>query len=104
MIEKVEELLPLVENPARYLGREINTYVKKKYEVKIAIGYPDIYEIGMSSLGLRILYGIANERNDCVCERFFLPWIDMESLMRKEGISLFTLETKTPLNKFDMIG
>ncbi|MCM8784756.1 MAG: radical SAM protein [Candidatus Omnitrophica bacterium] len=104
MIKKIEELLPLVENPARYLGREINVYIKKQGKVKIAIGYPDIYEVGMSSLGLRILYGILNERDDCICERFFLPWIDMENLMRERGIPLFTLETKTPLFLFDIIG
>ena len=104
MIEKIEKLLPFVENPARYLGKEINVCIKKEGNVKIAIGYPDIYEIGMSSLGLRILYGIANERDDCICERFFLPWIDMEDLMRKEKIPLFTLETKTPLIKFDLVG
>ncbi|MGB9678007.1 MAG: radical SAM protein, partial [Candidatus Ratteibacteria bacterium] len=104
MIKKIERLLPLVENPARYIGREINVYIKKEGRVRVAIGYPDIYEIGMSSLGLRILYGISNERNDCLCERFFLPWVDMENLMKKEKIPLFTLETKSPLSSFDMIG
>lgn len=104
MIQKIEKLLPLVENPARYLGKEINVYIKKEGKVRFAIGYPDIYEIGMSSLGLRILYSIANERNDCICERFFIPWIDMENLMIKKGIPLFTLETKSPLITFDMVG
>ncbi|MCM8810381.1 MAG: B12-binding domain-containing radical SAM protein, partial [Candidatus Omnitrophica bacterium] len=104
MIKKIEELLPYVENPARYLGKEINVYIKKQGKVKVAIGYPDIYEIGMSSLGLKILYGILNERDDCICERFFLPWIDMENKMIEKKIPLFTLETKTPLFLFDMIG
>lgn len=104
MEKNIEKLLPFVKNPARYLGKEINVCIKKNNNVKIALGYPDIYEIGMSSLGLRILYGILNDRNDCVCERFFSPWIDFEELMKKENIPLFSLETKTPLSSFDAIG
>ncbi len=104
MEEKIEKLLSLVKNPARYLGREINVVVKEEVGVKVALGYPDIYEVGMSSLGIRILYGILNERKDCKCERFFLPWIDFEEIMKKENIPLFSLETKTPLSSFDIIG
>ncbi|MFN4226571.1 MAG: radical SAM protein [Candidatus Ratteibacteria bacterium] len=104
MSHEIEKLLSLVENPARYLGKEINIYIKKQGKVRIALGYPDIYEVGMSSLGLRILYGLSNERDDCICERFFLPWIDMENLLRKKKIPLFTLETKSPLFLFDLIG
>ncbi|MCS7181091.1 MAG: radical SAM protein [bacterium] len=104
MMHKIEKLLPFVQNPARYLGNEINVYIKKHFDVKVAIGYPDIYEIGMSSLGIRILYGILNEREDCYCERFFMPWVDMIDKMKREKIPLFTLETKTPLFLFDMIG
>ncbi|MGC8976158.1 MAG: radical SAM protein [Candidatus Ratteibacteria bacterium] len=103
-MEKIERLLPYVKNPARYLGKEINVVIKKNNYVKFALGYPDIYEVGMSSLGLRILYGVLNERDDCVCERFFSPWIDFETLMKRENIPLFSLETKTPLFSFDIIG
>ncbi|MCM8804666.1 MAG: radical SAM protein [Candidatus Omnitrophica bacterium] len=104
MEKKIEEILPFVKNPARYLGKEINVCIKKNNNIKVALGYPDIYEIGMSSLGLRILYGILNERDDCVCERFFSPWVDFEEIIRKEKIPLFSLETKTPISSFDILG
>jgi radical SAM superfamily enzyme YgiQ (UPF0313 family) len=104
MEKKIEKILPLVENPARYLGREINVVIKKDSKIKFAIGFPDLYEVGMSSLGIRIIYGILNERKDCLCERFFSPWIDMEEFMKKEKIPLFSLETKKPLFLFDIIG
>lgn len=94
MEEKIEKILFKVKKPARYLGKEINVCIKKKGEIKVAIGFPDVYEVGMSSLGLRILYGILNERDDCICERFFSPWIDFEEFMKKENIPLFSLETK----------
>ncbi|MCM8818128.1 MAG: radical SAM protein [Candidatus Omnitrophica bacterium] len=104
MKDKIEKILPYVKVPARYLGKEINVYIKKEKKVNFALGYPDLYEVGMSSLGVRILYGVLNERSDCKCERFFLPWIDFEEFMKKENIPLFTLETKTPLSQFDIIG
>jgi len=104
MKDKIEKILPYVKNPARYLGKEINVTIKKESNIKFAIGYPDVYEVGMSSLGIRILYGILNEREDCKCERFFSPWIDFEEFMKREKIPLFTLETKTPLSFFDMVG
>jgi len=106
MENKITQLLSKVRNPASYLGKEINVYIKKweKEKVKIALSYPDIYSIGMSSLGLRILYGMLNERDDCICERFFAPLLDMEEILRKENIPLFTLETKTPVTDFDIVG
>lgn len=104
MEEKIEKILFKVKKPARYLGKEINVCIKKKGEIKVAIGFPDVYEVGMSSLGLRILYGILNERDDCICERFFSPWIDFEEFMKKENIPLFSLETKKPLSSFDIVG
>jgi len=104
MEKKLEKILPLVKNPARYIGKEINIVIKKDIKIKFAIGFPDLYEIGMSSLGMRILYGILNERDDCFCERFFSPWVDFEEFMKKEKIPLFSLETKSPLSSFDIIG
>jgi len=106
MKNKIENLLPIVRDPASYLGREINVYIKsfEKEKVKFALSYPDIYSVGMSSLGLRILYGILNERDDCICERFFVPLSDMEEVIIKENIPLFTLETKSPVKNFDIVG
>lgn len=104
MEKKIEKILPYVKNPARYLGKEINIYIKEKKNVNFALGYPDVYEVGMSSLGIRILYGILNERDDCKCERFFSPWVDFEKFMKKEKIPLFSLETKTPISQFDVVG
>jgi radical SAM superfamily enzyme YgiQ (UPF0313 family) len=104
MEKNIEKILPFVENPARYIGNEINVSIKRDNKIKFAIGFPDLYEIGMSSLGIRILYGILNEREDCSCERFFSPWIDFEEFMKKEKIPLYSLETKSPLSSFDIIG
>lgn len=106
MEKKIDKLLLLVKNPASYAGREINVYIKKweKGKVKIALSYPDVYSIGMSSLGLQILYGLLNERDDCICERFFAPLSDMEEILKKEKIPLFTLETKMPVRDFDIVG
>ncbi len=100
------KILSEVRNPASYSGREINVYIKKweKEKVKVAIAYPDVYSVGMSSLGFRILYGLLNERDDCICERFFAPLEDMEEILKKRNIPLFTLETKTPVRDFDIVG
>lgn len=105
MENKILETLPFVEKPARYLGKEINTYFKEfsHDKVKVALSYPDLYEIGMSSLGLRIIYGIINERKDSLCERFFSPFSDMEEILKKEKICLFTLETKRAVKEFDIV-
>jgi len=100
------KILSEVKNPASYSGRELNVYIKKwkKEKVKVALAYPDIYSIGMSSLGFRILYGLLNEREDCICERFFSPLEDMEEILKKRNIPLFTIETKTPVRDFDIVG
>jgi len=103
---KLNKILKNVEKPIRYTGEEINMCKKdlSKIDFRFAFCFPDVYEVGMSHLGLRILYDLYNKREDTYCERVFAPWVDMEELMRKEKIPLFSLETKTSLNKFDMIG
>ena len=101
----MDKLLKKVEKPIRYTGGEINMCRKKIDNIKcrVAFCFPDVYEIGMSHLGLRILYDLYNRREDTYCERVFAPWIDMENLMRENDIKLFSLETKTPLNKFNFV-
>jgi Radical SAM superfamily. len=101
-----DKLLLKVEKPAKYTGNEWNMVRKdpEKVEVRFAFAFPDDYEIGMSHLGMKILYHIMNRREDTYCERVFAPWVDMESLMRERGIPLYTLETYTPLYEFDIVG
>ncbi len=102
----LDNILPQVARPARYTGSEWNSIVKDwdKTPVRIALIYPDLYEIGMSNMALPILYELLNSQPDVLAERAFSPWTDMESLMRAEGIPLFSLESKRPLNEFDIIG
>lgn len=104
--KKIDKLLKKVEKPARYIGGELNSIIKNPTEVdiKIAFAFPDLYEIGMSYMGLSILYNILNRQKNIGCERVFAPAKDMESLMRKENIQLFSLETKTPVKEFDILG
>ncbi|MBD3426191.1 MAG: TIGR03960 family B12-binding radical SAM protein [Candidatus Omnitrophica bacterium] len=106
MDEKIREILTRVQKPGRYAGGETNIILKEHtpQKVSVALAYPDIYEVGMSYLGLRILYHLLNERDDVVCERVFAPWGDMEDQMRVEGVKLYGLETKRPLDSFDIIG
>jgi len=101
-----DEILKTVEKPARYLGNEWNMVVKdkEKVEMRFVFCFPDVYEIGMSNLGMKILYHLINQRDDVYCERAFAPWIDMEEKMIVNDIELYSLETKDPLNKFDIIG
>ncbi len=100
-----DDILYRVEKPARYVGGELNSCVKDKNEVDIrfAFCFPDVYEIGMSHLGMKILYHVLNKRADTYCERAFAPWPDMEKLMRENDIPLYTLETKDPLSDFDFV-
>lgn len=102
----IEGLLGRVEKPARYTGGEYNSVYKDKGEVDIrfAFAFPDVYEIAMSHLGMRILYYLLNERKDTWCERVFAPWTDMEALMREKGIPLFALESKDAVSGFDFVG
>ncbi|PHO08399.1 B12-binding domain-containing radical SAM protein [Thermoanaerobacterium thermosaccharolyticum] len=103
---KLDNLLMRVNKPARYTGGEINSVIKdaNSVDIRFAFAFPDVYEVGMSHLGLKILYHLMNDRDDTYCERVFAPWVDMENLMRENDIPLFSLETKTPLNMFDIIG
>lgn len=105
-IDKLNELLLTVQKPGRYVGGEWNA-VKKEWtgdKVKVLLAFPDAYEVGMSYLGIKILYGILNNRSDCLCERVFSPWIDFEEVLRKNQISLFSLESRRPIKEFDIIG
>lgn len=95
-----------VQKPARYIGGEVNSVVKDKSKIKFryAFCFPDNYEIGMSHLGMKILYSLVNEREDAWCERVFAPWVDMEEEMRRNNVPLFALESGDSLSEFDMIG
>ncbi|MGE5472868.1 MAG: TIGR03960 family B12-binding radical SAM protein [Ignavibacteriales bacterium] len=101
-----DKMLMSVEKPSRYTGGEWNSVVKNPDDVKIrfAFCFPDTYEVGMSNLGMKILYHLLNEREDTYCERVFAPWTDMEDKMRQNGIPLFAIETGDELTKFDFIG
>lgn len=101
----LDQVLPLVKKPARYAGGEWNAVHKNWGEVllKVAFAFPDVYEVGMSHLGLQILYGIVNSRPDALMERVFAPWPDMAERMREHEILLFTLESKRPLKDFDVV-
>ncbi|MFV3011799.1 TIGR03960 family B12-binding radical SAM protein [Clostridium botulinum] len=101
-----DDVLFRVEKPARYIGGELNSYNKdlNDIDIRYAFCFPDVYEVGMSHLGMKILYYILNERKDTFCERVFAPWPDMEKIMREENIPLYGLESKDPIKDFDFIG
>lgn len=103
---QLEHILPYVQKPGRYIGGELNQVVKDWNSVKtrIALVFPDIYDVGMSNLGLAVLYELINQRPDTLAERAYAPWIDMEEAMRTAGIPLYSLESKHPLADFDIIG
>ena len=105
-IKNLDKVLKRVQKATHYSGGELNSVIKNPEDVKIryAFAFPDTYEVGMSHLGMKILYHILNLRPDTYCERTFAPWIDMEEEMRKEGIPLFTNETHTPVKEFDFLG
>ena len=105
MDKKLERILPRVQKPARYVGGEYNAVVKDKAAVdtRVAFCFPDTYEIGMSNLGMRILYGVMNNMDGVWCERVFAPWGDMEQAMRDNSLPLWALESQTPVREFDMI-
>lgn len=103
--EKIEKVLLKVQNPAKYIGGEINQVVKKPNEVdlRFAFCFPDTYEIGMSHLGMKILYSILNDKKDTWCERVFAPWLDFEKEMVENDIPMYSLESYTPLHEFDIV-
>ena len=105
-IKLSDGLLKSVEKPSRYTGNEWNSIIKdpKSINIRFAFCFPDTYEIGMSHLGMKILYHLLNERQDCYCERVFAPWTDMESKMRENNIPLYSLESKDPIKDFDFVG
>ena len=100
------DIFSSVQKPARYTGGEFNSIVKtsEETEVSIALAFPDIYEVGMSYLGFKILYHILNIENGIAAERVYAPWVDMEAKMRANAIPLRTLETEKVLQDFDFVG
>ncbi|MBI4845248.1 MAG: TIGR03960 family B12-binding radical SAM protein [Candidatus Omnitrophica bacterium] len=102
----IKDFLLNVRKPARYIGSEFNVVIKplSSSSINFVLCFPDVYEIGMSHLGIKILYHILNKQDDVYCERCFAPWTDMEEQMREHKVPLFSLETQRPLNEFDIIG
>ena len=100
-----DDILMKVEKPARYIGGEVNAVVKNKEEVdmRIAFCFPDVYEIGMSHLGIQILYDMFNRFDGVWCERVYSPWVDLDAIMRKEHIPLLALESQDPIKEFDWL-
>src|SRR5690349_22205684 len=103
---KLDRILLKVQKPGRYVGGELNSILKDwdRVKTRVAFVFPDIYDIGVSNVGLKILYDQVNQREDALAERAYAPWLDMEALMREHGIPLYTLESKQPLACFDIIG
>lgn len=101
-----DEILLKIDKPARYIGGEVNSVIKEKkqIDVRFAMCFPDVYEIGMSHLGIQILYGLLNSYEDVWCERVYSPWMDLDEVMRKEKIPLFALESQDPICDFDWLG
>ena len=101
-----DEILLKIEKPARYIGNEVNSVMKDKNEVDVrfAMCFPDVYEIGMSHLGIQILYDMFNQREDVWCERVYSPWLDLHKIMKEEQIPLFALESQDPIREFDFFG
>ncbi|MGL5972365.1 MAG: TIGR03960 family B12-binding radical SAM protein [Oscillospiraceae bacterium] len=103
---KIDNILLNVQKPARYSGGEINSVIKDKNKIdfRFCFIFPDVYEVGMSHLGIKILYSLTNERENFWCERSFTPWPDMQKEMKKNNIPLFALESRDPVSQFDMVG
>lgn len=101
-----DEILLQIDKPARYIGNEVNMVVKdkNKVDIRFCMCFPDVYEIGMSHLGIQILYDMFNRREDTYCERVYSPWVDLDKIMRKEQIPLFALESQDPIKEFDFLG
>jgi radical SAM family uncharacterized protein len=103
---KLNTVLPRVSRPGRYTGGELNQVVKdwENIPVRVALAFPEIYDLGMSNYGLAILYDLINQRDDALAERTYLPWTDMEAIMKAHQLPLYSLETKHPVNQFDILG
>ncbi len=101
-----DDILLKIDKPARYIGNEVNAVTKNKDEIDIrfAMCFPDVYEIGMSHLGIQILYDMFNRREDTWCERVYSPWVDLDKVLRQEDIPLFALESQDPIKEFDFLG
>ena len=101
-----DDILMKIEKPARYIGGEVNAVVKdlQNVDIRFAMCFPDVYEIGMSHLGIQILYDMFNRRDDVWCERVYSPWVDLDKVMREEKIPLFALESQDPVRDFDFVG
>lgn len=101
-----DDILLNIEKPARYIGNEVNSVMKNKSEISIrfVMNFPDVYEIGMSHLGIKILYDMFNKREDTWCERVYSPWMDLDKIMREQQIPLFALESQDPVKDFDFLG
>ena len=101
-----DEILMKIEKPARYIGGEVNAVVKdlQNVDIRFAMCFPDVYEIGMSHLGIQILYDMFNRRDDVWCERVYSPWVDLDKVMREEKLPLFALESQDPVRDFDFLG
>lgn len=101
-----DEILMQVEKPARYIGNEVNMVIKnpEDVEIRFCMCFPDVYEIGMSHLGIQILYDMFNQREDTYCERVYSPWVDLDKVLREKQIPLFALESQQPVKNFDFLG
>ena len=101
-----DDIMMKIEKPARYIGGEVNAVVKdlQNVDIRFAMCFPDVYEIGMSHLGIQILYDMFNRRDDVWCERVYSPWVDLDKVMREEKIPLFALESQDPVRDFDFLG
>ena len=101
-----DEILLKIEKPARYIGGEVNSVMKdpESIDIRFAMCFPDVYEIGMSHLGIQILYDMFNRREDVWCERVYSPWVDLDAVMREQKIPLFALESQDPVKEFDFLG
>ena len=101
-----DDILLNIEKPARYIGHEVNSVMKDKkaVDIRFAMCFPEVYEVGMSHLGIQILYDMFNCREDTWCERVYSPWIDLDKIMREKHIPLFALESQDPVKEFDFLG
>ena len=101
-----DDILLNIEKPARYIGHEVNSVMKDKkaVDIRFAMCFPEVYEVGMSHLGIQILYDMFNRREDTWCERVYSPWIDLDKIMREKHIPLFALESQDPVKEFDFLG